>query len=166
MAVTGVSGSVGDSTKLSLTTDSASSTRGSTDIDFNQSLTLGSGDSQMNLFYFEEHTVVNGVPLTLNLEDGSIEDLEGTGLAYTKVRKISIAAATSQATVATTDWSLSGDFLTANNLGTASYGELGAFAQTDINDGFDVTITTSDQVTITNADAAASLVVRVFIGGI
>ena len=166
MAVNDASGSVGDSTKLSLGTDSASNTRGSTDINFNPSITFGTGDKQMDKFYFEEHTINNGSPLTLNIQDGSIKDLEGTALAFTKVKKISIAVATSQEAVTTTAWSLSGVFLTLNNLGTASYGELGAFAQTDVNNGFTVTITTADRVTITNADAAASLVVRVFIGGV
>ena len=166
MALETISGNVGINFGLNLRSDSAEKTSARTDANFNPGITLGTGDNQVNIVYLEEHTITNGVPLVLNIQDGSLKDFEGTSVAFTKVRSYSINTVPSQKSVSTTDWALSGNFLTVNNLGTASYGPEGGTFDADTHDGFTVTMTSADTITITNDDAAATLTVLVGLAGI
>lgn len=166
MTLSSVSGNVGINFGLSLNSDAAERTQARTDANFNPGITLGTGDNQVNIVYLESHTITNGVPLVLNIQDGSLKDFEGTSVAFTKVRSYSINTIPSQATVSTTAWTLSGNFLTVNNLSTASYGPNGGSFDADLTDGFTVTVTSADTITIANDDVAATLTVLIGLAGI
>lgn len=166
MALETVEGNVGITSQLQLLFDGVSAVRATTSQNLNVNTSYGSGDDQLNLIYYKKLTIASSSSTTLDLTDTTLEDPEGNGLVFSSIRKMDIVVRSTD----NADWdstvTLSGNFLTGNNLGTESFGRNGGKSSIDMRSGFTVTASTQDEITITNDDGTEDVDVIVFLGGI
>lgn len=165
MTLAKINGSVGIGNQLNLEFDGASQTKAQTNQNFSIPISYGATleEDQVDKVYFEEIEIAASGSQDLNLSDGSLVDAEGNTLVFANVKVLSISCNQTSDFI---DFSLSGNFLTGNNLGTANYHENSGKNEIDLRNGFTVTGTSQDLITITNNDGANPVKIRVLIAGV
>ena len=118
---------------------------------FIQSVAFGTGSGEANKQIQADVSVVNGAPLTLDLEDGTVLDSFGAPFDANNIKGVIIRH---KPTSLASSIDLSGNFLTANNLGTPSLAPGNWIAFNFFNGGKPTVAATSDEITFTNPDGA------------
>lgn len=115
------------------------------------SYTNGSGSYQVNAAYLLLADTLAGTSKSFDLDYGAIFDVYGAGLIFTRIKFLYIK---NLSTTASQKLTLTGDFLTQATVGVAATGHIvgpgGIYMLDNPIDGYAVTATTGDVITITN----------------
>lgn len=133
----------------------------SIDIPIAKRLTNGTGTDQGNEFWSDQRTVT-GASETLNIQDGSLSNSFGTTLTLAKVKHLLIF---NRSTKSGNTLTVSGDFLTSIGSATNIVVHPGGWLfLTSPIDGYTVTATTADEITIN--PGAATITYDIAISGV
>lgn len=163
MALNAAPGSFGIAMNLALQSDNQTQTKGTVNQNFSIPITFGTtlAADQVSKVYQKLITVNLSSATSFDLTDLTLEDFEGTGLNFTKIKAIAITCISE---VATVDWTMSGNFMTGNSLTGGTYHERSGFCSIDMRNGWTVTGTSQDVVTLTNNSAVNTDFVVTFAG--
>ena len=132
-------------------------------ISASDALTAGTGANQANAFFEDTRSIAGGSFETLDLTS-TLEDAFGNTLLFTKIKFILIE---NQATTTAFNLTLSGNIMAAflgDGTDSVVVGPGGMFYLSSPRDGYTVTNTTQDQLTI--SPGANTIIYRIFIAGV